>query len=166
MIKKVTSAVLVCDGCGETFHDGNDFCSYIDDESGELIVQSALDSEWRELGGRHYCPDCCHIDDEDRYHTADGRVWDAETGEEVAADGLDAFEKAVRDMMAPYVDLPEDIIRKNAAQLAALCRREGPVWRKCEKPFDTPGNTGVNSENVVLNGYYISWEDLKRLPRE
>lgn len=84
MIKQVTSAVLICDCCGEKFHDGNDFCSYIDDENGELIEQAALDSEWHKFGNKHYCPDCCSfIDDEDHYHTKDCKVWDADTEKEI-----------------------------------------------------------------------------------
>ena len=75
--------IIVCDGCGEHFHDGNLCCSYIDDENGELIEQSALDSEWKKFGDKHYCPDCYELDDEDYYYTKDGKVWDAETEKEV-----------------------------------------------------------------------------------
>ena len=83
MKQEVKSMIIVCDGCGESFHDGNDFCSYIDDENGELIEQSALDSEWLKFGDKHYCPDCYELDDEDHYHTKDGKVWDAETEKEI-----------------------------------------------------------------------------------
>lgn len=83
MIKQVTSAVIICDCCGKRFHDGNDFCCYIGDENGNEIEQIALDSEWRKFGDKHYCPDCYSVDDEDHYHTKDGKVWDADTGKEI-----------------------------------------------------------------------------------
>ncbi len=83
MKQEVKSMIIVCDGCGEHFHDGDDFCSYIDDENGELIEQSALDSEWLKFGDKHYCLDCYELDDEDHYHTKDGKVWDADTEEEI-----------------------------------------------------------------------------------
>lgn len=83
MKQEVKSMIIVCDGCGEHFHDGNDFCSYVDDENGEYIEQSALSSEWMKFGDKHYCPDCYELDDEDHYHTKDGKVWDADTEEEI-----------------------------------------------------------------------------------
>lgn len=83
MKQETKSFIIVCDGCGEHFHDGNDFCSYIDDERGELIEQSALDGEWMKFGDKHYCPNCYEIDDEDHYRTKDGKVWDADTEREI-----------------------------------------------------------------------------------
>ena len=65
MKQETKSMIIVCDGCGKHFHDGNDFCSYIGDENGEYIEQSALASEWVKFGDKHYCPDCCYkLDDE------------------------------------------------------------------------------------------------------
>lgn len=76
--------IIVCDGCGQHFHDGNDFCAYIGDESGESIEQSALISDWLKFGDNHYCPECCSpIDENNHYHTKDGKAWDANTGKEI-----------------------------------------------------------------------------------
>lgn len=77
------SAVLLCDCCKAKFHDKNEFVSYIDDADGSYIEKAALDSEWHKFGDKHYCPDCYELDDEDRYHTKDGKVWDAYTEEEI-----------------------------------------------------------------------------------
>ena len=33
------------------------------------------DAHWLHLGGRDYCPDCWHWDDDDNIVTADGKVW-------------------------------------------------------------------------------------------
>lgn len=40
-----------------------------------------LNNDWRELGGKHYCPDCWKLDDDDNIVTKDGKVWDGDTGE-------------------------------------------------------------------------------------
>lgn len=40
-----------------------------------------------------------------------------------------------------------------------------PKWKKCDKPFDAPDNTGINSENVIYKGYYIPWKELSKLPK-
>lgn len=76
MKQEVKSIVIVCDGCGEMFEDGDGISCYMNDLDGNLIEEQALSSEWIYLGGKHYCPKCYELDDEDRYHTKDGRVWD------------------------------------------------------------------------------------------
>lgn len=35
---------------------------------------------WQHLGGKDYCPDCWHWDDNDNIVTADGKIW-TEDGE-------------------------------------------------------------------------------------
>ena len=72
---KVEVYKMVCDCCGETFHDGNDFTCYTDDPDGSLIRSEALDNGWREFGDKHYCPDCYTIDDDDNCVTKDGHVY-------------------------------------------------------------------------------------------
>ena len=48
-----------CDRCGE-FHEGE--FTYFSDES-EAVEQAESD-DWRELNGKHYCPNCHSIDEE------------------------------------------------------------------------------------------------------
>ncbi len=50
----------LCDRCGERFHDENGFIGYIDYD----IWDSAESSEWVEIDGKHYCPDCYELDEE------------------------------------------------------------------------------------------------------
>lgn len=78
---EVKSIEIVCDGCGEVFHDGDDFCCYVGDEDGEMIQSSAFDSDWWCVGDKDYCPNCYHIDDEDHVVCKDGRVYDYDSEE-------------------------------------------------------------------------------------
>lgn len=41
------------------------------------------DEHWQHLGGKDYCPKCWHWDDDDHIVTADGKVWDEDTEEEI-----------------------------------------------------------------------------------
>ena len=60
MIKPVTMYSVVCDRCGKTFEaDGN--IAWTDRQSARFY---ALESEWVEIGDKHYCPDCYEYDDE------------------------------------------------------------------------------------------------------
>ena len=78
-----TSMIIVCDSCGEHYVDGNGLCSYLGDIDGSMIEQEALSADWLSFGGKHYCPKCYELDDEDHYHTKDGKIWDADTEEEI-----------------------------------------------------------------------------------
>lgn len=78
---EVKSIEIVCDCCGEVFHDGNDFSYYVGDEDGEMIRFSALNSGWLCIGDRDYCPECHHLDDNDHHVCKDGRVYDYDTEE-------------------------------------------------------------------------------------
>lgn len=84
MKQEVKSIMIICDSCGEHYHDGNDHCCYIDDPNGEQIEQEALEDCWIRLGDKHYCPECFTIDDEDNIRTKDGRVWLHDTEQEIA----------------------------------------------------------------------------------
>lgn len=42
---------------------------------------------WLELGGKDYCQDCWHYDDDNHIVTADGKVWDEDTEEEIIKEG-------------------------------------------------------------------------------
>ena len=36
----------------------------IDDKKIEAAKEQAMESEWAEIGDKHYCPDCYEFDDE------------------------------------------------------------------------------------------------------
>lgn len=63
-----------------------DCCHAIADEELWHVEESyakeiAAESNWKELGGKHYCPKCWHYDDDDNIVTNDGKVWDYDTEE-------------------------------------------------------------------------------------
>lgn len=41
------------------------------------------DEHWQHLGGKDYCPKCWYWDDDNHIVTADGKVWDDDTEEEI-----------------------------------------------------------------------------------
>ncbi len=83
MKRTVQSIEIVCDGCGDVFVDGEGFRSFSDDPDGKLIESEAVDSEWLSLCGCHYCPECYSMDDNEIYHTKDGRQYDANLETEI-----------------------------------------------------------------------------------
>lgn len=63
MYNKVECICITCDNCGEGFMDDHTGYSIYVDEGG---AHDAADSrEWYSEDGKHYCPDCHTIDDED-----------------------------------------------------------------------------------------------------
>jgi len=63
MYNKVDCVCITCDNCGETFVDEHSgFSIYVDENSAH---EAADDYEWYSEDGKHYCPDCFKIDDED-----------------------------------------------------------------------------------------------------
>ncbi len=83
MKQEVKSMIIVCDGCGKHYEDGNGMVCYLGDMDGSLIEQDALSSEWESFGDKHYCPDCYSIDEKDNIVTKDGKTWDADTEKEI-----------------------------------------------------------------------------------
>ena len=59
MIKKVTYYDIICDRCGKSFSEESEMC-YTDKDSALMVAEQ---SEWREIGGKHYCPDCYELDE-------------------------------------------------------------------------------------------------------
>lgn len=51
---------LKCDRCGELYTDGEH--SFWNDESN--VIENSYESDWNELKGKYYCPDCHEVDDE------------------------------------------------------------------------------------------------------
>ena len=69
MIKQVTYYDIICDRCGKSFSEESNTC-YPDAESAEM---TAMYSEWRVMGEKHYCPDCYELDEEtDEYKPKKG----------------------------------------------------------------------------------------------
>ena len=62
-----------------------DYCNKIADEetwqNEEGIIRGEImpEENWKTLGGKDYCPDCWHYDDDDNIVTADGHVWNGDT---------------------------------------------------------------------------------------
>lgn len=62
MIKSVTMYSVVCDRCGKFFVDEfNGIAAWVDECTAK---EQAMESEWAEIGNKHYCPDCYEFDDE------------------------------------------------------------------------------------------------------
>lgn len=57
MIKPVITYSVVCDRCGISLEDG----AVWEDKNG--AISYALKSKWKEIGDKHYCPDCYEFDD-------------------------------------------------------------------------------------------------------
>lgn len=70
----VTSFKIVCDGCGQTFHSGEDYVCYIDTPA--EIENEARESEWLvTTDGHHYCDRCHSLNDDDHWETKDGKLY-------------------------------------------------------------------------------------------
>ena len=55
MIKEVKMYSVVCDRCGKTFIDEfNGIMAWLDEGTAK---EQAMESEWAEIGDKHYCPD-------------------------------------------------------------------------------------------------------------
>lgn len=61
MKKIVEMAVYVCDNCGEILNDGEDHVCFIDED-----IWHCCEHEWIEHEGKHYCPSCYELDDDDK----------------------------------------------------------------------------------------------------
>lgn len=60
MIKPVTMYSVICDRCGKLF-EADDSVAWTDKQSARFY---ALESEWKEIDNKHYCPDCYEFNDE------------------------------------------------------------------------------------------------------
>lgn len=58
MIKPITMYSVVCDRCGRILEDG----AVWEDKSS--AISYAVNSKWKEIGDKHYCPNCYEFDDE------------------------------------------------------------------------------------------------------
>lgn len=61
MIKPITMYSVVCDRCGKSFIDEfNGIVAWLDEGTAK---EQAMESEWIEIGDKHYCPDCYEFDE-------------------------------------------------------------------------------------------------------
>ena len=59
MIKEVTYYDIICDRCGKSFSEESEMC-YTDKDSALMVAEQ---SEWIDINGKHYCPDCYELDE-------------------------------------------------------------------------------------------------------
>lgn len=71
MIIKVVFYYIKCDCCGK----GGERSHYMDDAIG-----NTMNAKWKHFGGKYYCPGCWHLTAKGNIKTADGQLWDGETG--------------------------------------------------------------------------------------
>ena len=59
MIKEVTYYDIICDLCGKSLINESETC-YPDKDSALMVAEQ---SEWMDINGNHYCPDCYELDE-------------------------------------------------------------------------------------------------------
>lgn len=59
MIKEVTYYDIICDRCGKSLTNESETC-YPDKDSALMVAEQ---SEWIDINGKHYCPDCYELDE-------------------------------------------------------------------------------------------------------
>ena len=59
MVKEVTYYDIICDQCGKSLTEESGDC-YPDTDSALMVAEQ---SEWLEIGSKHYCPDCYELDE-------------------------------------------------------------------------------------------------------
>ena len=59
MIKEVAYYDIICDRCGKSLIDESETC-YPDKDSALMVAEQ---SEWMDINGNHYCPDCYELDE-------------------------------------------------------------------------------------------------------
>lgn len=61
MIKPVTMYSVICDRCGKIYGEDDGIIAWGDECTAK---EQAMESEWAEIGDKHYCPDCYEFDEE------------------------------------------------------------------------------------------------------
>ena len=59
MLKEVIYYDIICDRCGKSFSEESEMC-YTDKDSALMVAEQ---SEWIDINGKHYCPDCYELDE-------------------------------------------------------------------------------------------------------
>lgn len=61
MIKQVKMYSMVCDRCGKTLFYDDCITAWTDECSAREVAQ---DSEWKQIDGKDYCPNCYDYDED------------------------------------------------------------------------------------------------------
>ena len=62
MIKEVKVYSVVCARCGkQSLDESHGIVAWLDEGTAK---EQAMESEWVEIGDKHYCPDCYEFEDE------------------------------------------------------------------------------------------------------
>lgn len=72
MIQEKTFYGIKCDGCGAMLRGEWDDSLYY--ETSDCIEEAAIDSEWKKIQDKHYCPNCYSYGDNDELLLKDGEV--------------------------------------------------------------------------------------------
>ena len=51
---------VICDRCGKTYGVDDGIDCWVDECTAK---EQAMESEWAEIGDKHYCPDCYEFDE-------------------------------------------------------------------------------------------------------
>lgn len=63
MIKEVKCYSLMCDNCHKGYiESGSDYCVWLEES---IAIESATENDWIEHEGKHYCPNCYEVDEDD-----------------------------------------------------------------------------------------------------
>ena len=62
MIKEVKMYTVICDNCGIDVNESEEISCWGDEGYAE---DCAMEADWIQEDGNHYCPDCFEYDDED-----------------------------------------------------------------------------------------------------
>lgn len=62
MIQEVKMYTVICDNCKDSFQNYDGFSAWFDSDNAE---QEAMNKEWIEEDGKHYCTDCYKHNDDD-----------------------------------------------------------------------------------------------------
>lgn len=68
---------IECDVCGNLADFGQSHPDI------DIVKEYMYLGDFKELGGKHYCPNCWDYDDDDNFVTKDGRKFNGDTEEEI-----------------------------------------------------------------------------------
>ena len=114
MIKPEIYYTLICDRCKELF-ESSGINGYTD---GDYIWESAESSDWIEHNGKHYCPECYHVDEE--------------TDELVPLPDFPRFAFKVKDFLECYVGFRDAVIQEqnDSYTISVGLKSERPLQRE------------------------------------
>ena len=62
MVKEVIMYTVICDNCGKDSNEGSALSVWTDKD---YAIDVAIDKDFIEHEGKHYCEDCYYYDDDD-----------------------------------------------------------------------------------------------------